>query len=76
MGSDFNYVQAHMFFKEMDKLIEYVNARVSLEMFKLFFSMRVSQKVICNSGDKTLEKYVKRFEGKSKDNLQLRRQNP
>ncbi|BFZ17312.1 hypothetical protein BsWGS_20353 [Bradybaena similaris] len=27
MGSDFNYVQAHMFFKEMDKLIEYVNAR-------------------------------------------------
>ncbi|CAL1531573.1 unnamed protein product [Lymnaea stagnalis] len=27
MGSDFNYVQAHMFFKEMDKLITYVNAR-------------------------------------------------
>ncbi|XP_055875699.1 lysosomal alpha-mannosidase-like isoform X2 [Biomphalaria glabrata] len=27
MGSDFNYIQAHMFFKEMDKLIQYVNAR-------------------------------------------------
>ena len=28
MGSDFNYVQAHMFYKELDKLIKYVNARV------------------------------------------------
>jgi len=38
MGEDFNYASALMWYKNMDKLIDYINARSDIYQVKVFYS--------------------------------------